>query len=401
MHDPLDPEYWQNQLEVPLAETLARAETPAFFPTWVAQMGPACRRVLRRELALPVGTPVPSLQKAALRFRSNLLPLVLVDAAMAGKRQSAICEVARAVLAADDFEDARAGAGHDRRALAWALYLRAPANLLRVFHIDRIHRRGVARMALAERPARLVPDRPDVCCRAAVATVLADYQRETGLSGLEPRAEALTTTEQHVAFFKWPRKSAFVVRGADNVFGYERQWVVLAFSHDFWRVRIASDGGDAPARIAERIAASVFGHPVRYVKESIATPLDAADRFVARLLEESADMPLVEAEVRTHERSNSPMVRLHASADESIARDLRQLQLAFGDDVTRASRLGAVKVVAFGKRVRIVFEHAAGDGVVVRYSDQALAPDERDAFEKRMRELHGITVLSTEKRHAA
>lgn len=401
MNESLDREYWQNQLEVPLADAVTRAEEPAFLSTWVEQLGPACRRVLGRELGLPHGTPQQRLSKTALRFRAQLLPLALVDVAMAGKRRSAIVEVARAVLGPDDFEEARAGAGYDRRALGWALYLRGAPNLLRVFHIDRIHRRGVARLALAERPGSAAPSRSDVFCRDRVSSVLADCQRERGLSGLDPRAETLTTDEQHVAFFRWPRKNAFVVRGGDNVFGYERQWVVLAFSRDFWRVRIASDPGEAPARIAERIAESVFGHPVRYVNESIATPLETADRFVASLLDEKAGMALVEAEVRTHEQQGAPLVRVHGCRDESIAAQVRQLQVAFGDDVTRAARLGAVKVVAFGKRVRMVFEPAFGDGVIVRYSDQVLAPEERDAFEQRMRDAHGITVLSTEKRYAA
>ena len=401
MNTPIDPEYWQNQLEVPLADVLARTEKPPFFATWVDGVSPACRRVLARELGLPREMPQPALRKAVLRFRDTLVPLVLVDAAMAGKRRSAILEVARAVLGADDLEGARSGSALDRRALGWTLHLRGAANLQRVFHIDRIHRRGVARMALAERPASPAPAGPEAFCPSAVAAVLAECQRERGLSGLDPRAETLTTPEQHVAFFKWPRKSAFVVRGADNVFGYERQWVVLAFTRDLWRVTIASDPGEAPARIAERIAGSVFGHPVRYVNESIATPLETADRFVASLLDEKAGMALVEAEVRTHAQQGAPLVRVHGCGDESIAVQVRRLELAFGGEVTRAARLGAVKVVAFGKRVRMVFEPAFGDGVIVRYSDQVLAPEERDAFERRMRDAHGITVFSTEKRHAA
>jgi hypothetical protein len=379
---------------------LARTEHPAFFSTWIGQLGPACRRVLARELGLPPGVSLPSLQKTALRFRSALVRLVLVDAAMARKRRSAIVEVARAVLGADDFEEARAGAGHDRRALGWALYLRGRSNLLRVFHIDRIHRRGVARLALAERPIAPVPERPNAFCRSAIAAVLADCQRERALEGLDPRAETLTTGEQHVVFFKWPRRTAFVVRGGDNVFGVERQWVVIAFSLDYWRVRIASDGGEAPVRVAERIAGSVLGHPVRYMIESVTTPLETADRFLASLLDGSAEMPLVEAEVRTHGDERPPILRVHRADDRSIAPELAQLRLAFGDDVTRAARLGAVKVVAFGKRVRLIFE-TSGEGVVVRYSDQVLAPDQRNAFEQRMRDAHGITVLSTEKRRAA
>jgi hypothetical protein len=225
--------------------------------------------------------------------------------------------------------------------------------------------------------------------------------REEGLSGLEPRAETITTGDQHVVFFRWPLRHAFVVRGRDNVFGHEREWVVLAFSHDFWRVRIASDAGDAAARIAERLAGQILGRAVRYVNESVATPLDTADRFVASLLDEQSALALVEAEVRVDEAEGAPLLRLHSPGDSSIAPELRKLRGLFGDDVTRVRRMEAVKVVAFGKRVRMIFEPASTDGVVVRYADQVLAPDERVAFERQMHEAFGITALSTDKRHAA
>jgi hypothetical protein len=329
------------------------------------------------------------------------VPLVLVDAAMTGKRTSALEQVARAVLADPDLESARAGSRLDRRALGWAMYLRSPANLQRVFHVDRIHRRGVARLALAEGPLSPPPSGIDSLCVARIGTILADYQIECRLLGLDPRPETLTTADQHVVFFRWPLKDAFVMQGCKNVFGYEREWVVLAFSHDLWRVRIASDSADAPARIAERIASSLFGHPVRYVNESIATPLETADRFVASLVDEGSQLPLVEAEMRTQEGLDAPVVRLHNPRDRSIAPELRQLRLTFGGGVPRARHLGAVKVLAFGKRVRMVFEPACGGGVVVRYCDQVLAPAQRDAFERQMRETYGITVLSTEKHRAA
>jgi hypothetical protein len=400
MNEPLDPEYWQNQLEVPVADVLARVEPPRFLASWVEELSPACRRILAPELGIDRVTPAPALRKAALRFRSTLVPLVLVDAAMAGKRTSAIEEVARALLGEQDLEDARSGSRLDRRALGWAMYLRSPANLLRVFHIDRIHRRGVARLALAERPLAPVTASSDTLSATRVAAVLADYQSDCHLSGVDPRPETLMTGDSCVVFFRWPLKNAFVVRGRDNVFGYEREWVVLAFSRDLWRVRIASDAGDAPARIAERIATAIFGYPVRYVNESVATPLETADRFIVSLLGDAGEMLLVEAELRMDGCGAAPLLRVHNPEDRSIAPELRRLQTALGEDVTRVRRVGALKVVAFGKRVRMVFEPSP-DGVVVRYTDQVLAPHQREAFERQMRDSFGITVLSTEKRHAA
>jgi hypothetical protein len=397
MHEPLDADYWQHQLEVPVAEVLERTEAPAFFASWIEDLSPACRLVLSRSLGLPAGQTLAALRKALLRFRSELAPFVLVDAVLSAKRRGAILEVARAVLGESSLEHVRKDDNYDYRALGWALYAAGPANLVRLMLVDRIHKRGVARLMLSERPATPAREfRGD-----DVAAVLSDYQRERGLSRFDPRVETLTTTDQHLVFFKWPKRRGFVVQDAKNVFGLRREWVVLAFSRDLWRVRIASDCGVDPVRIAERIAGAFFGRPMHYVNESLATPLAVADRFVASLIADESALPLVEAEVRVEPGEGARTLRVLDPGEEPIGSLLGQMRTVFGDDMLRAERMHALKVLAFGKRVRMLFEPVSEEGVVVRYTDQVFAPDERDAFERRMRETYGINVLSTEKQHAA
>jgi hypothetical protein len=391
----MDFDFWNNQLEVPVEALEARMSAPAFFPAWVRGLSPACRAVLADHLGFPADLAAPLLHRALLRFRDRLTPFPFVDAAMAGKRKTALFEVADAVLSEPDRARVRAGHRDDPRALAWVLYLRGRTNVQRVFQVDRIHRRGAARMVLSHAPPVRV--RAEDFCRNHIASIVRGFGAE-----LDPAVETLTTAEHHVVFLKWPVRPAFVVRGAENVFGLQREWIVLAFSHDLWRVRIASDAPCASAMLANGIASALLGQPVTYANESIATPIAAAERFVRALLDEPDDLPIVELETKTEHTTDAAVLRLHSRDNRSIAAEVRQLAAVFGDHVTRVPHLDGVKVFTMGKRVRLTFEPAPGGAeVVVRYTDQVFAPPERDAFERHMRDAYGLHVLSTEKRHAA
>jgi hypothetical protein len=62
-------------------------------------------------------------------------------------------------------------------------------------------------------------------------------------------------------------------------------------------------------------------------------------------------------------------------------------------------QIDSIKVLFCQKRVGLKFEATPGslDEFVMRYSDQRLNALQRIDFEKLMRDVHGITVLSTEK----
>ena len=64
------------------------------------------------------------------------------------------------------------------------------------------------------------------------------------------------------------------------------------------------------------------------------------------------------------------------------------------------SGIESIKVHYRKKRVSLIFnkEEEANDEYVVRYSDHRLNAAERRSFEDHMGGVHGISVLSTEKR---
>lgn len=395
MGSAIDHDFWKNQLEVPVERVVASVDAGA-LGAWFERLSPRCRAILLESIGQPTNRGIPQTRKAMFRFREQILPLVLVDAAMSGKRASAICEVARTVLGEEDLERVRVGGGLDRHAAAWMLYLRGRVNLQRVFYIDRTHRRGTARLVLEGAvPARAAVDFFGRDRVAAIVAGLADG------APVDPSVDVLTTEEHHLVFLRWATKPGFIVSGSENLFGFFREWIALAFAHDLSRVRIASDAPAAGLRVANAIARAAFGESARFANESKLTSNRAADRFVESLVADGALLPLVEVGIATDARDDGTVLRLQSGSDDSVAPQLRQLQLVFGAEVARVPRVRELKVVSRGKRVRLTFEPASNDAVIVRYSDVVFEPRERDAFEREMREAHDIHVLSTEKRHAA
>ena len=78
----------------------------------------------------------------------------------------------------------------------------------------------------------------------------------------------------------------------------------------------------------------------------------------------------------------------------------QNVEKAIGKFLTEIEHVESVKVLYRKKRVSLIFEKVEdADGeYVVRYSDHRLNGLQRREFEKHMRDVHGITVLSTEKR---
>src|SRR5690606_35799572 len=105
--------------------------------------------------------------------------LMLVEAATAGKRAYAITEVARAKLPAAEVEECLISEDkYDRLALMWLLFERDPKNLELVFHLDRVQRKGFARMILARVPEESEFSASDFFDVANIQAVLDSYERE-------------------------------------------------------------------------------------------------------------------------------------------------------------------------------------------------------------------------------
>ena len=111
-------------------------------------------------------------------------------------------------------------------------------------------------------------------------------------------------------------------------------------------------------------------------------------------------MGLVEVCVSNSPLRGSSKVRISNEQAAALVESLDHLDTAVGTMLENLADVEWVKVLYRRKRVGLQFEQEeSGDGqYVVRYTDQRLNAFERRRFEQQMRDDHGITILSTEKR---
>ena len=90
-----------------------------------------------------------------------------------------------------------------------------------------------------------------------------------------------------------------------------------------------------------------------------------------------------------------------SQTEGSIAASVRHFEKAVGGILDDVSQIDRIKVLYREKRVPLKFEvdEENDDEFIVRYSDNILNEKERRSFEAFMSKTHGITILSTEKRH--
>jgi len=188
--------------------------------------------------------------------------------------------------------------------------------------------------------------------------------------------------------------------GQHIVHGYRAEWIVLDFSPDGDQVNIASTSVEGPREIADRIASTHFGCPCRFVNEERATDAGIIERFLAAARAAQNGMGLVEVCVSNSPLRGSSKVRISNEQATALVESLDHFDAAVGTMLENLADVEWVKVLYRRKRVGLQFEQEeSGDGqYVVRYTDQRLNAFERRRFEQQMRDDHGITILSTEKR---
>ncbi|MBI5787827.1 MAG: hypothetical protein HZA78_03095 [Candidatus Schekmanbacteria bacterium] len=104
--------------------------------------------------------------------------------------------------------------------------------------------------------------------------------------------------------------------------------------------------------------------------------------------------------------ANSPLkgslkLKISSPHSDSIGDGIEHFEQAVGTIMTEIEHIESIKVYYNKKRVSLIFEKVEEkeDEYVVRYSDHRINAFERRKFEEQMRNVYGIPVLSTEKRH--
>lgn len=400
----IDKQFWGDRLEVNVDLLSQRHADPTYMAGWVARLKKRPRSLLAAHLDLDDELGVRDMRSELLDRAEQLLPVMLVEAATAGKRAYAIVEVARTRLGEDDLASCRMpNESYDRLALMWLLYQADPRNLELVAFLDRVQRKGFARMVLDAPPRENGHSARSFFTRSTIQAVLDEHERAARTRRRSVCAEILHDGGgNYQVFIKRDLKSSFVSHGERNTFGFEPEWMVLEFEPDLHRVHLSSVSPHIPAVFANKIASRFFGVDVTYENESLYTPMSAVRAFLDALIEDPEELPLVEVSVRSCALRNGPQLRLNDPENRSLAPAIQHFGGAFRGLLDNVEDIASLKVLRFDKRVKVVFELADEDEdeLIVRYSDQPLTGTERRKFERLMLEDFGITVLSTEKRYA-
>lgn len=399
----IDTAFWQNRLEVGVDQVEARLASPREMAVWAGKLGPRRRAVLAEQLNMVMPLEKQVLLYQLDKLRVTLAPFVFCDEFARNKLGHAVLEIARHKLTPRELEACQVNddGEYEKEALVWRLFRNDPANLELVFHLEKIHRKGFARMRLRE-PLAANDQTADTLTTALVQEVLDAYEAQTESERFSLCAAVLENGGNRLVFIKRELQPAFVTRGQENIYGFEREWIILEVEPDLHRVHISSDSPDVPLEIANALASRVFGRKVTYENDAIETEEPQILAFLERLLAEPRVLPMVEFVARNSPLPGAPKLKLASPTSASLAPAVAAVREKLGDLLATARDVESIKVYRFDKRVRVIFEALDQErsAYVVRYADQCLNNRERRRFERDMREQYTLTVLSTEKRYA-
>lgn len=394
----LDRTYWEDRLEVPVDEVLAQHVSRNAMLTWVHRLSPRCREILVECLGLDGKLPLKDLRAAIMAKRDQLLPFLLVDAASRRRHACAILEVAQAKLSPHEVEACRRKKSFEHRALLWRLFLRDPANLELVFHLDRTHRKGFSRMVMRDGPPP-IENVADRLKDANLQQILDAYEEENKTHRRSLCAQVLNGGDTHRVFVKRDGKPGFVSNGAQNTFGFKREWIVMEFDTNMRRLNLSSKSAKEPVALANRIASTVLGEETSYVKARDVSDPARVDLFLRELVESPSAPPIVELTSDECGLEGAPEIRLRSRDGTSLSSAIAHFTSACSNPLEPVRRIKSLKILMFGKRVQLSFE-VTPSGPIVRYVDRPLTVSQRRDFERIMSEEYGLKVVSTEKRSA-
>jgi len=392
-------EFWENELEMGLEHVCAMLQEEDRMTAWVDKRKGNQAKVLLKSLGIPPGASTRKNKEALHSCDGQLLQYALVDYFGKRKSRQAVIDVASRVLQPEESDECRAGEDYDVKSLLYALYRRDPMSLRAVFHLDKMHKCGFARMVLDKNIRR--PDQPlaEFLSAALVKNVLREYDAERTDGRSSELKDVHVDAERCTIFIRRAERPEMIVGPSGVQHGYRPEWIILSFHDGGKRVWIASVSVAVPLQIANRLAQAYFKQPREYLNESQVVTNKQLERLFG-LLRDGAidDLALVELTVASSPLEGQP--KLTITGAEGIGNAIAQFERQVGGLLSNVDHIEAFRVAYSTKRVHLKLESLENveDGFVVRYSDGKLNAKERKQFEEYMEKEHGIIALSTEKR---
>jgi len=391
--------FWTDDLELHV-EHVRRKMEGAGLEEWISKRTGRQLAILCDTFGLD-GASTQKMRDAVRSLDGGLEPYVLVEHFSQFKSKVAVLDFARGVLTEDAVADCLKSADDpDKTALLFAIYRHRWSDLRLVLHLDKIHKKGFARMKLRGSTRRSKQRFRDFLDEKSLKTLLAAYDKSRR-DGLKSELKSVIPQGNRILLFvrRGERPDHLVRSGGGMIHGYRSEWIILDFEDDAQRVDISSVSTDIPVEVANRIASAYFKRDCEYENECVTTESEQLETFLSNL-RPVTDGPLVLVELVSARSplSGSPGVRLRQEDSRSVGDSWAHFEKAIGK--LRLEDMESVKVLFRKKRVSLIFEADENDdgAFVVRYSDHRLNARERVDFEHHLRDEHGITVLSTEKR---
>jgi len=396
-------EFWENDLEMALEHVLVRSSQDGFIDEWIGRRTGRQISVLCENIGVD-GTGSVRRKKDALRSFGNsaLIPYLLVDQFAKYKSKVATVDFATGVLTEEVLEICRINEeDFDKTALLFSIYHRQSSYLRLVFHLDKIHKTGFARMILKGKARRPKETFQEFLKPKTVKSILASFDKAKGDGRISEFKDVVVYDNHYLVFIRRAERPDLILRASGVVHGYRPEWIILDFADGAKRVNISSVSVSVPLEIANRLASGYFGKSCEYENESQVTYAKQLERFIGKIKDgETAELPLVEVVVSNSPLDGSPKMKITDPDSNPIGNAIRHFEKAVGGILSDIENIESIKVHYKKKRISLIFEKVedANGEYVVRYSDHRLNALERRPFEDYLRKIHGIPVLSTEKR---
>jgi hypothetical protein len=398
-------EFWEDDLEFGLEPILAAVQQNGHVQEWIDRRTGRQLGILCTALGVP-GDGSTRKKRAAVQGQDEgLTPYLLVERFTQYKSKVAVTDFARAVLPQETLQACQKdedGKDYDTAALMFAIYLRKWSDLRLVYHLDKIHKTGFARMKLQDTPRRPQQEFKDFLQAKSVKTILAEFDKARGDGLTSEFKDVIVHDKRHLVFVRRANRPDHLVKRTGGVMhGYKSEWIILDFDDGAKHVNISSVSVDVPLEIANRLASGYFGKQVEYDNESRVTYTKQVHRFLGQVKDVKAGvLVLVEVVAGNSPLDGAPKIKISDPGSGSVGTAVGHFEKAIGGFLADIEHLESIKVLFHKKRVSLLFEKVEDtDGeYVVRYSDHRLNAGERREFEKHMEDTHGIAVLSTEKR---
>ena len=396
-------DFWENDLEMAIANVLARSSEDGFLDEWIKKRNGRQLSVLCENLGFDDEISVRQ-RKDALRISGNgvLLPYLLVEQFAKYKSKVAVFDFAKSVLKEEVLDLCRVEEDDfDKIVLLYSIYYRNSDDLRLVYHLDKIHKSGFARMKIKDKIRRPKQSFREFLQPEAVKKILAAFDKKKGDGRVSEYKNVFIHDGHFLVFVRRAERPDLVLQDAKVVHGYRPEWIILDFTDDAKRVNISSVSVNVPLEIANRIASGYFKKVCEYENESQITYTKQLEVFLKNLKDRKGEeLSLVEIVISNSPLNGSPKVKITDSHSKPIGPAIGHFEKAVGKILSDIGNIESIKVYYHKKRVSLLFERAENkdDEYIVRYSDHRLNALERRSFEDHLRNTHGIPVLSTEKR---